>query len=489
MLSVLGGTTITLAAVNDAPVAGNASAGTGENTVLNASVPAATDVDGTIASYALGSGVGAGNGALVLNPDGSYVFNPGADFDSLAAGATRQVSFTYTATDNNGAASSPATVTITVTGTNDVPVASAASASATEDGALVSGSVAATDADSGETATLAYAPTGAAPAGFTLNANGSYSFDPSNAAYQSLTAGQQIVLTIPYTATDVNGAVSNTATLTITITGTDDAPIISAGTGSVIEDTQPSTIGTLTATDADNAALAFVPGTTAGSYGSLVLAANGGWTYTLGAAAQALTQGQQVTDTITVNLNDGSTTTVTLTVTGTNDVPTVAAASGSVNEDSTLTGALTGNDIDSGETPTPSFALIGAAPAGFTLNVNGNWSFDASNPAYQSLAAGQQRVLTLPYTATDVQNTTSAPANLTITVTGTNDVPVAVADLASTPINTPISNIVVMPTTATPIPAPCCRSLVQRFRPPAARSASTPTARSTSRRHSTSPVR
>ncbi|WP_129591280.1 Ig-like domain-containing protein [Salinicola tamaricis] len=41
--------------------------------------------------------------SLSFNSDGSYTFNPGADFDGLAAGQSRNVTFTYTATDNNAA--------------------------------------------------------------------------------------------------------------------------------------------------------------------------------------------------------------------------------------------------------------------------------------------------------------------------------------------------------------------------------------------------
>ncbi|OLO06264.1 hypothetical protein BTW08_18740, partial [Salinicola sp. MH3R3-1] len=67
--------------------------------------------------------VGTGNGTLNFNADGSYTFTPGADFDSLAAGESRDVTFSYTATDNDGGVSEPKTVTITVTGTNDEPVA------------------------------------------------------------------------------------------------------------------------------------------------------------------------------------------------------------------------------------------------------------------------------------------------------------------------------------------------------------------------------
>ena len=75
-----------------------------------------------------------------------------------------------------------------------------------------------------------YALNGAAPAGLTFNANGSYSFDPANAAYQSLGVGQQTIITVPYTVTDNAGATS-TANPVITVTGTNDAPVANANTG------------------------------------------------------------------------------------------------------------------------------------------------------------------------------------------------------------------------------------------------------------------
>lgn len=40
--------------------------------------------------------------------DTRFVFDPGADFQYLAEGETRQVSFTYTATDSHGAVSNTA---------------------------------------------------------------------------------------------------------------------------------------------------------------------------------------------------------------------------------------------------------------------------------------------------------------------------------------------------------------------------------------------
>ena len=111
---------LTVTPENDNPVAVDDSATTDEDNVLNDNVPAASDVDGTIAGYALASDAALGN--LVFNPDGSYSFDPGSDFDDLKTGESRDVPFTYTATDNEGGVSAPATVTITVTGTNDAPM-------------------------------------------------------------------------------------------------------------------------------------------------------------------------------------------------------------------------------------------------------------------------------------------------------------------------------------------------------------------------------
>ncbi|MBP8186028.1 MAG: retention module-containing protein, partial [Pseudomonas sp.] len=92
---------------NIPPVALPAAETTEENTTLNANVPAATDIDGSVLAngYALVTGPGANSGSLTFNADGSYSFNPGLDFDYLAVGESRDLTFTYTATDNNGAVS------------------------------------------------------------------------------------------------------------------------------------------------------------------------------------------------------------------------------------------------------------------------------------------------------------------------------------------------------------------------------------------------
>ena len=106
--------TITVTAVNDAPVAADDAFTINEDQPLTGDVLANdTDIDTTGLTAALVTGPT--NGTLALNPDGSFTYTPDADF-------TGADSFTYTATDGQ-LTSNTATVTITVTAVNDAPVA------------------------------------------------------------------------------------------------------------------------------------------------------------------------------------------------------------------------------------------------------------------------------------------------------------------------------------------------------------------------------
>ena len=63
-----------------------------------------------------------GGTTSITNAGANVSFNPGADFQDLQTGASRQTSFTYTVSDGNGGTDT-ATVTITVNGVSDAPVA------------------------------------------------------------------------------------------------------------------------------------------------------------------------------------------------------------------------------------------------------------------------------------------------------------------------------------------------------------------------------
>ena len=97
-------------------------------------------------------------------------------------------------------------------------------------------------------------------------------------------------------------------------------------------------------------------------------------------------------------------------------------------EDTTITGSVAANDSDLDDGATLSYALD-APVAGLTLNGDGSYSFDAADAAYQHLAAAPRRTSS-PTTPSPTRMAPPSTASLTITLTGTNDAPVAVADTA-----------------------------------------------------------
>ncbi|WP_280048854.1 retention module-containing protein [Pseudomonas nitroreducens] len=421
--------TVTLTGTNDAPVALPGAATTEENTVLNGQVPAASDVDGGVTGYQLTTGVGQGNGSLSFNPDGSYSFNPGKDFDSLAQGETRDVTFTYQAKDNNGALSDPQTITITVTGTNDAPVAQPGTAS-TEENTVLNGQVpAASDVDGSVTGYQLTTDVGQGNGSLSFNPDGSYSFNPGK-DFDSLAEGETRDVTFTYQAKDNNGALSDPQTITITVTGTNDAAVITGQTSDSADETDaPLTLGgKLDITDVDSPATFQAQNNVAGLHGTFNLGTDGTWTYTANSAYNELNVGDKLTDTFTVKAADGTSSTVTVTINGTNDAPVASATSGAVKEDAQISGQLAATDADDGAKLT--YTLDKTAPAGFSVDADGKWSFDAGVSEYQHLKAGATQTIQVPFTVTDEHGATSS-SSLTITITGTNDAPVAQAASAA----------------------------------------------------------
>ncbi|MFS2126780.1 Ig-like domain-containing protein [Pseudomonas sp. Pseusp97] len=421
--------TVTLTGTNDAPVALPGAATTEENSVLVGQVPAASDVDGSVAGYQLTTGVGNGNGNLTFNPDGSYSFNPGKDFDSLAQGETRDVTFTYQAKDNNGALSDPQTITITVTGTNDAPVALPGAAT-TEENTVLNGQVpAASDVDGSIASYQLTTDVGQGNGSLTFNPDGSYVFNPGK-DFDSLAQGETRDVTFTYQAKDNNGALSDPQTITLTVTGSNDAAVIAGQTsGSADETDAPVTIdGKLTISDVDSPASFQAQTGTAGTHGKFSIAANGSWTYIADEAYNELKVGEQLTDSFTVLAADGTSSIVTVTINGTNDAPVASATVAAVKEDAQISGQLAATDVD--HDAQLSYALDKAAPAGFSVDADGKWSFDASVSDYQHLKAGATQTISIPFTVTD-EHGASSSSSLTITITGTNDAPVANAASAT----------------------------------------------------------
>nr|WP_245323188.1 VCBS domain-containing protein [Bradyrhizobium shewense] len=165
----------------------------------------------------------------------------GQAFDFLAAGQTLSLQYTIVPSDAEGAGTS-AVVTVNIAGSNDAPtladlhIGPLSDTAAADTFCDLTGTLAGNDVDTGETATLTYAvinadhhaatTVGGLYGTLTVNSDGTYSYVPNAEAINALAAG-------PYTdtftvqTTDVHGA-TGTATLTVDVTGTDDAtgPVI-----------------------------------------------------------------------------------------------------------------------------------------------------------------------------------------------------------------------------------------------------------------------
>ena len=256
--------TVTIVAVNNPPTADNDAYSVAEGGTLNVPAPGVLDGDVDAEGDAPITAVlvtGPANAsAFTLNADGSFAYTHNGSETTTDA-------FTYQASAG-GQLSTVATVTITITNVNDPPTAVDDANTTTEDAPVTAGAPGVlandTDPDPGDTKTVVSVNgvpgnVGVATATVnggtvTLNANGSYTYNPGT-AFQSLGAGQTGTDTFTYTLQDAAGAPSNVATVTITVTGLNDAPVVTAGAGAAAftEDGPAVAVApALTVTDADD---------------------------------------------------------------------------------------------------------------------------------------------------------------------------------------------------------------------------------------------
>jgi len=410
-------------------------------------------------SGAAGAALAGRYGSLTLNANGTWSYaldNADPDTNALAAGATVQEVFSYTASDAHGATDT-ALLTITITGTNDAPVASAdtnASDAVVEAGvnpgntafagdAAATGNVLANDVDvdTGDTRTVTTTGVFVGTYGtLTLAANGTWSYALNNAGpdTNALAEGQSVADVFSYTIQDGAGATS-LSSLSITITGTNDAPVASADTNAgdaVVEagvnpgntafagDTAAT--GNVLANDVDvdtgDTRTVTTTGVFVGTYGTLTLAANGTWSYALnnaGPDTNALAQGQSVADVFSYTIQDGagatSSSSLSITITGTNDAPVAVADELDAPEAVAVIFAaseLLGNDgdVDTGATLTIASVTSGT---GGTVSLNGD------GDVVFTPADGFRGTATFNYTVSD-GTATSAPVTVSVYV-GTSD--------------------------------------------------------------------
>ncbi|MCV6610616.1 MAG: VCBS domain-containing protein, partial [Amphritea sp.] len=400
---------------------------------------AAGDVVATIAaidndnafgfSYEL-TGEGADKFEIVGN---QLVIRDGAVFD-FETQAQHTVEITVTDPSNNQFTEQ---IVIDLNDINEAPVLSDEVFSVAEGAAIASGELDAVDQDFNDQLTFTVADGFSLPPGFTLAADGDYSFDPTNPAYDHLAVGDSQVITIPIKVVDAGG-LESTAQIHLTVQGTNDAPVADANIVSTVEEGAAQIGGQLTASDVDDGAtlsFSLSPGFSAPAGFSL----NSDGSYSFDpqdSAYDALDAGDQQVLTIPVTVTDehGATDTqqIQITVTGTNDTPVAGSdVSAAVNEgDSAISGQLTATDADDSASLSFSITTGSSAPDGFTLNSDGSYSFNPQDSAYEGMDAGDTQVLTIPVTVTDEHGATDTQ-QIQITVTGTNDTPVAGSDVTA----------------------------------------------------------
>lgn len=207
---------------------------TAEDTKATITV-AASDADSDPLTYTTSNPT---NGTVQAT-GGTIVYTPKPDFNGTDT-------FTVSVSDGKNPPVSQ-TVTVTVTAVNDVPLAVADVGAVVED-AVLTGTVATNDSDV-DRDTLTY--TLAAPvAGLTLAANGGYTFNAADAAYQNLAAGQTRAVVANYTVSDGKGGTA-ASTLTVTVTGVNDAPTVAATQAVAAAEDATSVAFTVAATDID----------------------------------------------------------------------------------------------------------------------------------------------------------------------------------------------------------------------------------------------
>jgi regulation of enolase protein 1 (concanavalin A-like superfamily) len=380
--------TIAVTAVNHAPVAAAKSASTAEDSAVYV-VLSASDSDGDSLNYSIVSGPS--HGALSGNaPNMSYM--PASNYNGAD-------SFTYRANDGS-LNSNVATFNISVSSVNDAPVASSGSASTSED-STVSITLSASDREgTALTYTIVNAP-----------AHGTLSGTAPNLSYRP-TAGYNGSDSFRFRVND-GDLNSNTATISISISEVNNAPVAASGSASTVEDTAVSI--NLSASDPEEDVLIYTilsgpaHGSLSGNAPNLTYAPDSDY---------------NGSDSFTFRVNDGSlnsnVATTSISISPKNDAPVATSKAAATSEGDSVAISLSASDKD-GDSLT---YVVVSGPAHGTL------SGSAPNLSYTP-ANGFNGSDSFTFRAND-GTVNSNTATVSISISETNDAPVAAAKSVAT---------------------------------------------------------
>lgn len=378
-------------------------------------------------------------GVMAMAPDGTYTYtidNADPDTNGLALGETRTETFTVYVSDGRGGLATQE-ITVTLTGTNDRPELSIANAAQGihEDTASVGGTftVQDPDSDSGQDQTFhieggsntpaadgtspsdgSHSATGSTDATFTTDygkltldpATGQWTYALNNASdkVQQLNAGETKVETFEVTVTDEHGATS-TQTISVTITGTNDIPVIDTDQSNFHLDFKEQ--GVYQPSENGDGNTPTTPGGTGegqhqtGTLSGKIFASDADKENGAGSTEHDVNKLNFHVEHAGSSLTDGGAST-TVTGTGTPGTGDVVYAYTSAY------GTLT-------------FRADGSYE--YTLNNKNPGEAGADGNAVNNLALGQTVTETFTVYVTDAQTGRSVPQTITVTINGTNDVP------------------------------------------------------------------
>ncbi|MGB4247054.1 MAG: cadherin-like domain-containing protein [Pseudohongiellaceae bacterium] len=205
-----------------------------EHSIVTGNVIANDDVPDLVREVTLVAGPS--QGTLTLESDGNYSYDPGLDFDYLAEGESTDVEFTYQVTDADRD-SATAVVVITITGTNDAPIAVVDTGTTDENAPLqVDVLVNDTDVDASDTHTVTAASVSSGLGAVAIVDN-QVEWTPGT-DYDYLAGDETATVAIDYTIADNIGAEASSV-LTITVTGSNDAPTVAGSLSDTASEEDP----------------------------------------------------------------------------------------------------------------------------------------------------------------------------------------------------------------------------------------------------------
>ncbi|MES2474680.1 MAG: Ig-like domain-containing protein [Verrucomicrobiota bacterium] len=383
---------LTIRPINDAPLVAHLSVSTTRNQSL--AIPlSGSDVEGNALTFAIASQPN--SGSLSGTPP-NLVYTPGQNF-------TGTDSFSYKA--NDGAVDSQvASVSILVTHSNQAPLAGSASKSTQEDTALPI-TLTATDADGDALAFSVISPP----------SHGSLTGTAPNLTYipaANFHGQDQLSFKVNDGSID-----SPTATVAITVSPVNDAPVTASASFSTSKGTALPIL--LTATDPEKTTCTFTV-LTQPQHGTL-----SGTAPNLSYLPHSSFQGS---DQFTFKANDGSldSAPATVSITVTNAAPVVANRSLTTAEDKPVAIVLSGTDAN-GDTLT--FAVVAQPSNGTLTGTPPNLTY---TPRPNFFGSDQIR-----FTASD-GSLISASATISISVTSVNDAPAVATKALQTLKNQPL---------------------------------------------------